>query len=96
MEREVIGLFADLKTRTGTVESCAIAFDARRYGDSFLPNKIDSTAGFAGLCQSANARRRDYRNLSTSAGLETRMSWTPSGVKPRVSILGAMWSSMYE
>ena len=38
----------------------------------------------------------DYRNVSTSAGLETRMSWTPSGVKPLDSILGAMWSSMYE
>ena len=36
-----------------------------------------------------------YLNVSASAGLETRMSWTFSGVKPRVSILGTMWSSMY-
>ena len=60
-----------------------------------LPNTIDSTAGLPAVSGSESAAQ-DYRNVSTSAGLETRMSWTPSGVKPLYSILGAMWSSMYE
>ena len=64
-------------------------------GDSLLPNTIDSTAGLPAV-QGSESAAQDYRNMSTSAGLETRMSWTPSGVKPLYSILGAMWSSMYE
>ena len=59
------------------------------------PIQSDSTAGLPAVSGSESAAQ-DYRNVSTSAGLETRMSWTPSGVKPLYSILGAMWSSMYE
>ena len=59
------------------------------------PIQSDSTAGLPAVSGSETAAH-DYRKVSTSAGLETRMSWTPSGVKPLYSILGAMWSSMYE
>ena len=56
---------------------------------------IGSTAGLH-VVSGSECADLDYRKVSTSAGLETRMSWTASGVNPLYSILGAMWSSMYE